>query len=249
VNSSSPCLTTVVVTSSVSIALYVIKPYSCRRHFILLQPPLDPGVARTIGVNLSDEGGAARLDSLDLAEVNGGTTEASGKLGDVKEDTSGGRDGAQVGARGAANASLGADGLLEGAVLLGVVAVGAERGVAGSGAAVSEGLGERAAGGGRVRTGGVVNGRRNRARTNKLDHGLALSVSGSLAESASRKHCECVVVEGGKIVGERKVRNESGSGKRAWRALRLGGAGSRPGIGALGTWRCGNKEIGSESER
>lgn len=73
-------------------------------------------------------------------------------------------------------------------MLLSVVAVGTEAGVAG-GAVSSEAVGELARGRGRVRLGRVVNGRRNGARTDELDHGLTLGVSGSLAESASGEHC------------------------------------------------------------
>lgn len=168
--------------------------------------PLLLGACRKHQINLSNESSTAGLDSLDLAQVNGSAAKASGELGHIKEDACRRSDGAQVGAGGTTNASIGTDGLLERAMLLGVVAVRAEGRVAsGSGAVsvASEGLREGAAGGRRVRTGGVVNGRRNGARTNELDQGRALGVSSSLAERASREHCE-LVVGGGKFVGEKK---------------------------------------------
>lgn len=85
-------------------------------------------------------------------------TESGRKLGEVEEDTLGGIDRAKLGTRGATDASLSAaDGLLERTVLLGMVAVGAERGVARR-AAGGEGLGESTSRRGRVRLGSVVDG-------------------------------------------------------------------------------------------
>lgn len=108
---------------------------------------------------LAQEGGAAGLDSLNLGEVDRLAAEASRELRNVKEDALGSLDGAKVGARHAADASLaGANRLLEGAVLLSVVAVGTEAGVAG-GAVGGETIGELARGRGRVRLGRVVDGR------------------------------------------------------------------------------------------
>lgn len=108
-------------------------------------------------VPLVVDGGAAGLDSLDLGEVDGLAAEAGGELAAVEEDAARGGDGAEVGARGAAHAHL-ADGLLEGAELLGVVAVGGEGGVLGAlgGPAGAEALGEGAGGGLRVGAGSVV---------------------------------------------------------------------------------------------
>lgn len=113
-------------------------------------------------LNSDEVGSAARLDGLDLGEVDGGPAKAGGQLGQVEEVALGGSDGAQFGAGGAADAALGADRLLQRAVLLGVVAVGAEGGVAGPGVARvavgAERLGEAAGGRGRVRLGSVVDG-------------------------------------------------------------------------------------------
>jgi len=139
-------------------------------------------------LSLSKQSSATRLDGLNLAEVDGSAAEAGGELRDVKEDARGGLDGAEAGARGAADAILCTDGLLERAVLLSVVAVGAEGGVARRRAV--EGFGQRAAGRGRVRLGRVVDGGGNGARTDKLDERRALGVSGSLAEGASSEHCD-----------------------------------------------------------
>lgn len=88
----------------------------------------------------TEEGSAAGLDGLDLGQVDGLALEAGGELGAVEEDAGGGDDGAQLVAGGAADAGLraGADGALKGAVLLGVVAVGAEGDVSGGGGAVAE---------------------------------------------------------------------------------------------------------------
>lgn len=115
------------------------------------------------GTRLAEERGATRLDGLNLGQLEGGAAEAEGEVRGVEEDALGGLNGAELGARGAANAGLGAaDGLLEGAMLLGVVAVGAEGGVPrGRGAAGvggGEGVGEGARGRGGVRPGGVVDG-------------------------------------------------------------------------------------------
>lgn len=140
-------------------------------------------------VYLAEESSAAGLDGLNLGEVDGLAAEAGGKLGNVKEDAVGGVDGTQLGAGEAADARLaGANSFLKGAVLLGVVAVGAEIGVTGGARVGGEALRELARGRGGVRLGGVVNGGGNGARTNELDQGLALGVSGSLAESARGEH-------------------------------------------------------------
>lgn len=105
------------------------------------------------------EGSTTRLDSLNLGGAEGGAAEPSGELRDVKGNAAWGLDRAQAGSRGTANAAVGANRLLEGAVLLSVVAVGAEGRVCRRGravAVVSETLGERSAGRCRVRLGGVV---------------------------------------------------------------------------------------------
>ena len=95
----------------------------------------------------------ARLNSLDLGLGERLATEAGGELVAVKVEALGGLDGAKGGAGGATNAGLlTADGLTEGTVLLGVLAVGAE---GGGRAPVG---GERVGGRGRVRLGGVVDG-------------------------------------------------------------------------------------------
>lgn len=104
-----------------------------------------------------EEGGAARVDGLDLGHVDGPPPEARGQLAAVEEDAGGRVHCAQVVAGRAADADL-ADALLEGAELLGVVAVGGERGVLGARGrvAVAEALGEGARGRGGVGLGGVV---------------------------------------------------------------------------------------------
>jgi hypothetical protein len=144
--------------------------------------------------------GAAALNGLNLGNVEGDAAEARGELGEVEEHALGGVDGAELGARGAADAAGGADRLLERTVLLGVVAVGAEGGVAG-GAVVAvgaEGLGERAVGGGRVRLGGVVDRGRNGSGTEELDQRRALGVGSSLTKSSCGVHfrnwCDWVVM-------------------------------------------------------
>lgn len=85
-----------------------------------------------------NQGCATRLDGLDLAQINGAAAEAGRQLGDVKGNALGREDRAELVARGAANAGITtANGLLEGAVLLGVVTVGAEGVVPGSRIAVA----------------------------------------------------------------------------------------------------------------
>ena len=81
--------------------------------------------------NSAKGGSTARLDCLDLSSVERCTLEASRELGEVEEDALGSVDGAQVGTSGTADATAGTDALLEGTVLLSVIAVGAEGGVAG----------------------------------------------------------------------------------------------------------------------
>lgn len=111
--------------------------------------------------DLTHQGGTAGLNGLNLVEGNRVAAEALRELGKVEEDAVGGSDRAKLGTRGAANASLStADGLLERTVLLGMVAVGAEGGVARR-AAGREALGEVTSGRSRVRLGRVVDGRRN----------------------------------------------------------------------------------------
>lgn len=115
--------------------------------------------------------------------------EASGELRDVKGNALRRLDGAEGGSGGSAEARL-----LEGTVLLDVVAVGAEGLVGGGSIAVSvagPGLGELLDSGGRVRLGGVVDVGRNGSRTEELDERSTLSVDSSLSEgSSSREHCD-----------------------------------------------------------
>lgn len=147
--------------------------------------PIGGGGERERMFYLAQEGGATRLDGLNLGEVDGLAAEAGGELGNVEEDAAGGVDGAEVRAGQAADASVaGADRLLERAVLLGVVAVGAEAGVAGGGAVGGEALGELARGRGRVRLGAVVNGRcegeeREVSEGMKEGHGWQRDVQGT----------------------------------------------------------------------
>jgi hypothetical protein len=90
-------------------------------------------------LHLTKDGGAARLDGLNFAQVDRLAAEAGRELGDVESNALGREDRAQSVARGAANASVRADGLLEGTVLLSVVTVGAEGGVGGSSIAAAVG--------------------------------------------------------------------------------------------------------------
>lgn len=79
---------------------------------------------------LTNQGGTARLDGLDLCEVDGSAAEAGRQLGHVEEDAVGGLDRAQASTGRTTNTTLGeGNRLLEGTVLLGTVTVGAERGV------------------------------------------------------------------------------------------------------------------------
>lgn len=122
-------------------------------------PPVISSLFSAEKASLGEEGSAARLDGLDLSSVEGLSVEAGGELRDVKEDPVGGADAAEGRAGAATHTRVGVDGVLEGTVLLGGVAVGAEAGVAGGGVAVAvagPGLGELASGGSRVRLGGVV---------------------------------------------------------------------------------------------
>lgn len=172
--------------------------------------------------NLTKHSSAARLDGLNLGQLDGGATEAGRQVGDVEVDALWGLDGAQLGARGAANASIeAANRLLQGAVLLRVVTVGAKGRVArGRGAAAvgGEGLGKLAGGRGRVRLGGMIDRcccvaqsvdwaenrwdtergeilTGNGAGADKFDQGGALRVRGGLSKSSSCKHCGVGVVE------------------------------------------------------
>jgi hypothetical protein len=110
-------------------------------------------------MDLAEEGGTARLDGLDLLELDGCPAETGGELGGVEVHAGGCGYGAQ-GRAGSSTDAVGfrvANALLEGTVLLGMVAVGAEGGVAG-GRVGDEGRGELAVGGGWVRLGSVVDG-------------------------------------------------------------------------------------------
>lgn len=76
---------------------------------------------------LADQSCATRLDGLNLADVDWQATVAGRQVRDVKVDTLGGLDRAQLGAGGATNSSFGiANRLLKRTVLLSVVAVAAE---------------------------------------------------------------------------------------------------------------------------
>lgn len=98
---------------------------------------------------------ATSLDQLNLGCGEGGAAEACWQLIPVEEDTLGRQDGAQLGPGNAADArGVALDGLAEGAKLLGVVPVGAERRVRG---ALGEGGGKRVGWGCRVRVRCVVN--------------------------------------------------------------------------------------------
>lgn len=116
------------------------------------------------------------------------------ELGDVEEDALRGSDSTESGTRGPANAVVQADGVLERAMLLGVVAIRAEGGVSRASRAVSvdgEVLRELSGGRGGVRSGGVVDVGRNGARTNEPDEGGSLSMDSSLSkDSRSSEHCE-----------------------------------------------------------
>lgn len=83
-------------------------------------------------LHLTKDGSAARLDGLNFAQVDRLAAEAGRELGDVESNALGGQDRAQLVARGAANASVRANGPLERTVLLSVVTVGAEGRVGGS---------------------------------------------------------------------------------------------------------------------
>jgi len=138
--------------------------------------------------HLADEGSTARLNGLDLSGTEGDAAEASGELRDIEESAIRSGDRAEAGTGGTTNAVLGSEGLLEGAVLLGVVTVAAEGVVGGRGRAVAvvgEVLGEAAGRGGRVRLGGVIDVGRDGARTEEPDEGSALGVHSSLAKSSS----------------------------------------------------------------
>lgn len=128
---------------------------------------------------LTEESSAARLDSLDLGSVEASTVEASRELRKVKGNTLGGVDGAQGGSAGATEARL-----LERAVLLDVVAVGAEVLMGSGGIAVSVAgprLGELLSARGGVRLGGVVEVGRNGSGSEELDERGSLSVDSSLS--------------------------------------------------------------------
>lgn len=110
--------------------------------------------------NSAPDSSTTRLDSLDLGEVNWSTAETSGELRGIEVDTLGRVHIAELRTSRATNTTnSGADGLLQGTVLLGVVAVAAEGGVAGGTVAVAVGgeVGRQLTlGRGRVRLGSVV---------------------------------------------------------------------------------------------
>lgn len=108
---------------------------------------------------LAEHGSAARLDGIDLGGSQGAALEAGGEPRGIEEDTLGSLDSAEVGTAVATNTTTISDGLLERAMLLGVVSVGAEGGVARGGGAVAvagPGLGELAKGRSGMGLGSVV---------------------------------------------------------------------------------------------
>lgn len=126
----------------------VIIPPASPVVSISVEPPIIHPPHST--VFSTEEGSAARLDCLELGERNGLAAEAGGQLGAVEVEALGGGDGAELVARDATDARLVvavADGLLEGTVLLGVLAVAGEVGAAGGAVALAvgaEALGELA---------------------------------------------------------------------------------------------------------
>lgn len=114
---------------------------------------------KRFGHYLAQEGSTPRLNGLNLGEINGLAAETGRELGNVKEDAGRGSHGTQICARGTANARLaGSNGLLQRTMLLGVISVGAEGGVAAGGGTGGKGVRQLAGGRGRVRLGGVING-------------------------------------------------------------------------------------------
>jgi hypothetical protein len=118
------------------------------------------------------------------------------QLGAIKEVARGRLDGPELGARHGADAGSGADGPLERAVLLDVVAVGAKGGVrrrGRRGPGLETGR-EGARGGGRVGLGGLIDGLGSRpgSTAEELDRGGAVGCGdGRLAEGAGYgEHCE-----------------------------------------------------------
>lgn len=108
---------------------------------------------------LAEDGSAARLDGIDLGGRQGAALEAGGELRGIEENTMGGLDSAESSTAGGTDTAVSADGLLERAMLLDVVSVGAEGGVARGGGAVAvagPGLGELAKGRSGMRLGSVV---------------------------------------------------------------------------------------------
>ena len=108
----------------------------------------------------AEEGCAAGLDCLELGHGDGLAAEASRKLVAVEVEALGGVNGAKLKAGETTDARLVisvADGLLEGTVLLGVLAVAGEASAA-TALGAAEILGELARGRLGVRLGGVVDG-------------------------------------------------------------------------------------------
>lgn len=178
--------------------LCVIVDNSFVRSVLFPPSTRDSSLLSAGKASLREEGGTARLDGLDLGSVQALSVEAGGELRDVKVDAVGGVDAAEGRAGAATNTRVGVDGVLEGTVLLGGVAVGAEAGVAGGGVAVAvagPGLGELANGRSRVRLGRVVDVGRNGSGTKELDEGSALGVDSSLSKSSgSGEHGDCYVL-------------------------------------------------------
>lgn len=150
-------------------------------YTLLCSPPLRDSHAALLGIGVgqrviqqvhghggrvsSECGSATALDGLNLLDSPGGPAEAGRELVAVEEEALGRLDGRQSGARGTANATLTGTGpgLLEGAILLGALAI--------LGEGAGEVTGERLAGAGRVRPRGVVDG--GCCRTSKSQHGIS----------------------------------------------------------------------------
>ena len=132
-----------------------IMPVVSCRHPIPSHP--EPREAYASG----EEGRACRLDGLDFGCRQRRPLEAGRQLAAIEEDALGRLDRAECRAGRATNATLsqGFDGLAEGPVLLDLVPIRAERCVRRRRASAGEARGKGARGAGRMRLGGVVDGR------------------------------------------------------------------------------------------
>jgi hypothetical protein len=101
---------------------------SCRSKYFSSSLSHGHRILQSFPNGVSVPGGcAARLDGLNLSPIDGCTLEAGWQLRSIEKDALWRVDVAQGGGGQGANALAGADALLEGTVLLGVVAVGGER--------------------------------------------------------------------------------------------------------------------------